>query len=74
MHLQRTLEVNKLPDVEIKIITKNGILRDLTIREKNSHPIQSSSYRTYTKTNAQGTKKTVSRQSFFMVKSRNMGK
>ena len=37
MHLQRKLEVNKLPDVEIKIITKNGILTDLTIGEKKFH-------------------------------------
>ena len=47
MHLQRKLEVNKLPDVEIKIITRNGILADVTIRKiKISHPIQPSSYRT----------------------------
>ena len=63
MHLQRILEASKLPDVEIKIIIKNGILTDLTIGHKISHPIRSSSYRTYTKTNVQGTKKTVSRQS-----------
>ena len=38
MHLQRKLEVNKLPDVEIKIITKNGILTDLTIGKKKFTP------------------------------------
>ena len=38
MHLQRKLEINKLPDVEIKTITKNGILTDLTIGKKNFTP------------------------------------
>ena len=75
MHLQRKLEVNKLPDVEIKIITKNGILTDLTIgKEKNSHPNTVFKLPHLEKTNVQGTKKDSQSTGYFMVKSRNMEK
>ena len=60
--LHKNLEVNKLPDEEIKLITGNGMLTDLTpdkcqfFKKLISRPIRASSYRTWTKTDVQGTK------------------
>ena len=60
--LHKNLEVNKLPDEEIKLITGNGMLTDLTpdkcqfFKKSISRPIRASSYRTWTKTDVQGTK------------------
>ena len=57
------MEANKLPEEEIKLIAGNGMLTDLTIGkcQKNlkksiSRPIRASRYRTWTKTDVQGTK------------------
>ena len=65
MHLQRKLEVSKLPDVEIKTIKRNRILTDLTIRKINNTVTPNTVFKLpyLDKTNVQGTKRTVSPQS-----------